>query len=118
MMLNMYKAMPDLHLTIEDIIAEGRQDSVPKHLALDRHRFRQRCSFMASCFGGSRATKSPNVGQRSRRQRRESLGPLNKPTDRPRNGRVDSGDMLRTTPAQSTVRLSKARDLRLAVYSM
>jgi len=38
MMLAMYKTMPDLRVTIEDMIVEG--DKVVC-LALDRHRFRQ-----------------------------------------------------------------------------
>ena len=36
MMLGMYKAMPDLHLTIEDMVAEGDKSRLPQCLALDR----------------------------------------------------------------------------------
>ena len=41
MMLGMYKIMPDLRLTIEDVIAENDRVGVPQHLALDRSRIRQ-----------------------------------------------------------------------------
>jgi predicted ester cyclase len=64
MMLSMYKAMPDLHLTIEEMIAEGDKSCAAiSGVGLTPLQGR-RYSFMASCFGGSRVTKSPNAGLR------------------------------------------------------
>ena len=37
MMIAMYKSMPDLHVTIEEMVAEGRQSDVPERLAFHRH---------------------------------------------------------------------------------
>ena len=35
MMLTMYKSMPDLRITIEEMIAENDKSRLPQHLALD-----------------------------------------------------------------------------------
>ena len=64
MMIGMYKAMPDLHLTIEEMIAEG--DKV-----VCRNTWRwtdpirgERCSFTVLCSGALRETKSQSAGPR------------------------------------------------------
>jgi hypothetical protein len=60
MMLGMYKAMPDLHLTIEDMTKSCAGTSGAGLILL----LERRCSFTASFSGDSRATRLPNAGLR------------------------------------------------------
>src|ERR1700746_3149884 len=54
MMVGLYNAMPDLRLTIEDMIAEEtRSCAATSGVGLIRQA--KRCNFMALCSGGSRA---------------------------------------------------------------
>jgi len=62
MMIGMYKAMPDLHLTIEEMIAEGDKVACVIFGGGPTRQPARRCSFMASCFGVLRETESLSVG--------------------------------------------------------
>jgi SnoaL-like polyketide cyclase len=71
MMVAMYKSMPDLDLTIEDMLAE--RDKVMCRNAGDgpiSHRAK-RCCFVALCCGASRERSSPSVGPQSFLQSRK-----------------------------------------------
>jgi hypothetical protein len=60
MMVGMYKAMPDLHLSIEDMIAEV--DKVVVTSGGGRIVPARKCNFMVLFCGALRATRSPSVG--------------------------------------------------------
>ncbi len=89
MMIGMYKVMPDLHLTIEDMIAEGDKVAC-RNIWRWTDPSGKRMQFMVLYSGGSRATRSRSGGPRSPRQRKEALGKPDKPRNRSRNSRVDS----------------------------
>src|SRR5215831_16122076 len=61
MMVGMYKVMPDLQLTIEDMIAEGDKVCAATS-GVGQIRQARRCSFMGSYSGDSRAIRLPNAG--------------------------------------------------------
>ncbi len=63
MMLGMYEKMPDLHVTIEDMIAEGDKVMCRNVWRWTDTATKGECSFAASCCGASRATRSPSAGQ-------------------------------------------------------
>ena len=62
MMLDMYKIMPDLHLTIDDVIAEGDKVVCRNIWRGPTLHPARRCSSMASCSGVLRETELPSVG--------------------------------------------------------
>jgi hypothetical protein len=73
MMLAMYRSMPDLHLTSEDMIADG--DKVMwRNIWRWTDTASGKCSFTASCSGASKETRSPSVGPQSRSQPRVQSG--------------------------------------------
>ena len=74
MMLAMYKSMPDLHLTIEDMVAEGDKVMCRNIWRWTDTKSGKRCSFTASSSGASMETRSPSVGPRSRSQPRVQSG--------------------------------------------
>ena len=87
MMIAMYQYMPDLRLTIEDMIAEVTRWCAVTSGAGPIQRRARRCSFMASCCGASRETRSPSAGPRSCRLLRELRGVRAKSTSQRRNRR-------------------------------
>jgi predicted ester cyclase len=62
MMIAMYKSMPDLHLTIEDMIAEGDKVMCRNVWRWTDTASGKRSSFTGLCSGASREIKSPSVG--------------------------------------------------------
>ena len=67
MMVAMYKSMPDLRLEIEDMIAEGDKVMCRNIWRWTDTASGKKCSFMASCSGALKETRSSSVGPRSRR---------------------------------------------------
>jgi SnoaL-like polyketide cyclase len=70
MMIAMYKSMPDLHVTIEEMVAKG-----DKVMCRNLWRFTDTASgqmmqFHGLCCGASRKRRSPNVGPQSLRPSR------------------------------------------------
>jgi predicted ester cyclase len=78
MMVNMYKAMPDLHLTIEEMIAEGDK-VVCRNIWRWTDASGKKMQSMVSCSGVSRAIRSPSAGPRLLRRQREMPGPQRLP---------------------------------------
>ena|SRR5215467_1001370 len=64
MMTAMYKSMPDLRLTIEDMIAEGNKWSAAISGAGQTPHRARRCSSTGLYCGALRGTKSQNAGPR------------------------------------------------------
>jgi predicted ester cyclase len=62
MMLSMYKAMPDLRLTIEDVVAEGGKVVCRNIWRWSDPASGKPMQFQASCCGVLRETKSPSAG--------------------------------------------------------
>jgi predicted ester cyclase len=104
MMLNMYKAMPDLHLSIEDMIAEGDKVVCRNIWRWTDTASGKKMQFHGLCFGGSRAIKSQNGGLRLLLQQRESRG-LSQPRNRLRNEQVDLEKLLLI--ANATMRIAR-----------
>ena len=73
MMLNMCKVMTDLHLTIEEMIAEGDK-VVCRNIWRWADASARRCSYTVLCFDASRATRFPSDGPRSRPRPKEPHG--------------------------------------------
>jgi len=62
MMVGMYKAMPDLPLTIEEMIAEGTKSFAATSGVGPTWHPARRCSFTGSSSGVLRRAESPSVG--------------------------------------------------------
>ncbi len=73
MMVAMYQAMPDLHLTIEDMIAESDKVMCRNIWRYTDPASKKRWNFMASCCGVSRVGRLQNVGRLSRCRLRRLL---------------------------------------------
>ena len=79
MMIAMYKAMPDLHLTIEEMIAEGDKVVCRNIWRWTDPSSGKKCSSTVSCSGVLKATRSQSGGPRSHHLRKEHPGPRRKP---------------------------------------
>src|SRR5215475_5054953 len=70
MMIAMYNSMPDLRVTIEDMVAEGDKVMCRNVWRWTDTKRAKRCNFTGLFCGDLRATKSPSVGLQRLRQPR------------------------------------------------
>jgi predicted ester cyclase len=75
MMLAMYKAMPDLHLEIEDMITEGDKVMCRNIWRWTDTASGKKMQFHGFVLGALKETRSPSAGPRSRSQPMVQSGP-------------------------------------------